>query len=327
MVRRLPVLGTAVLVLATALTLGGGTPAPMAQPTAEQSPASPPRSAPAGVPAFGHVFVIVMENKEYGSVIGSRNAVYLNRLANQYALATRFFAATHPSLPNYLALSGGSTFGIRSDCINCFVNADNLADQIEASGRTWKAYLEGMPAPCFLGDAGRYAQKHNPWVYYDDIRLDPDRCRSHVVPFTRLASDLASGQVADFTWITPDLCSDTHDCPVRSGDAWLARHVPAILASPAFRHNGVLFITWDEGSSTAGCCGGAAGGHIATLVISPLARSGYRSTVMQTSYGLLRTIEEGWGLPLLNGAAAAQTATLADCFKFPSSVAAARRRS
>ena len=314
------------LVLATALTVGGGTPGPVAQPGVETAPGPLPATSPAGVPLFGHVFVIVMENKEYGSVIGSRDAIYVNRLANQYALATRFFAITHPSLPNYLALTAGSTFDMHSDCTTCFTSAENLADQIEAGGRSWEAYLEGMPAPCFNGDSGRYAQKHNPWIYYDDIRLDPDRCRSHVVPFTQFKADLASGSVADFTWITPDLCNDTHDCPVRSGDAWLAGHVPAILASSAFRHNGVLFITWDEGSSGAGCCGLASGGHIPTLVISPMARSGYRSTVMQTSYSLLRTIEEGWRLPLLNAAASPQTATLADCFKSLSSGVEVQRR-
>src|SRR5439155_607348 len=117
-----------------------------------------------------------MENEESTSVIGNSAAPYINGLANSYGLATQYYAVSHPSLPNYLALSAGSTFGISSDCTTCWVNSSNLADQIEASGRSWKAYMEGLPSACFVGDAYPYMQKHDPWIYYNDILTNAAAC-------------------------------------------------------------------------------------------------------------------------------------------------------
>lgn len=266
------------------------------------------------MPAFSHVFVIVMENQEYGAIIGNASAPYINRLATTYGLGTQYYAVGHPSLPNYLALAAGSTFGITTDCQTCYVNSPNLADQIEASGRTWKAYMEGMPSPCLIGSAYPYAQKHNPWIYFDDIRTNAARCQSHVVPFTQFGTDLASGNAPNFVWITPNMCNDMHDCSVSSGDAWLAQQVPAILNSAAWRSGGVLFIMWDEGTSSAGCCTTAAGGRVAMLVVSPLAKAGYQSTVPETHYSWLRTIEDAWRLPPLNGAGCTCTAAMREYF-------------
>lgn len=243
-----------------------------------------------------------MENEESTAIVGNGSAAYINGLANTYGLATSYFAVSHPSLPNYLALTAGSTFGISSDCTGCFVNSNNLADQIEASGRTWKAYMEGMPSSCYVGDSYPYMQKHDPFIYYDDIRTNAARCNADVVPFTQFSSDLAAGTVPNFAWITPNMCNDMHDCSIATGDGWLANVVPSILASSAFKNGGVLFITWDEGSTTAGCCGNASGGQVATLVIAPNAIAGLRSTTNETHYSLLRTIEDSWGLSPLGEA-------------------------
>src|SRR2546429_7691084 len=133
-------------------------------------------------------------------------------------------------------------------------------------------------------------QKHNPWIYYNDIRTNAARCAAHVVPFTQLGTDLASGSVPNYVWITPNMCNDMHDCSIATGDNWLRQQVPAILNSAAFRNGGVLFITWDEGSTNAGCCTNAAGGHILTPGISPLARTGFQSSVAATPSRLPRTI-------------------------------------
>src|SRR5215213_3125040 len=131
-------------------------------------------SAANGIPAFSHVFQIVMENHEYSSIIGSSSAPYTNSLAQQYSHATNFYGTRHPSLPNYLAMIGGDTFGITTDCTSCFVNATNLVDQLEGAGKSWKGYMESMPSPCFVGDqAPLYRQKHNPFIYFDSIRLNP----------------------------------------------------------------------------------------------------------------------------------------------------------
>jgi acid phosphatase len=268
----------------------------------------------APVPAFKHIFVIVLENKEYEQVIGSPQSPYINSLARRYGLATHFYGARHPSLPNYLAMIGGDTFGIDSNCTNCTVDQPNLVDQLEAGRKSWKAYMESMPSPCFVGDSGKlYRQKHNPFIYFDSIRNNPARCNK-IVPFTQFTSDLATNTLPNFVWITPDMCNAAHDCPIDTADTWLKTTVPAILASPAWKNGGALFITFDEGESDAGCCGNAAGGRIATLVISPLGRPGFKSEVPYTHYSLLRTIETAWGLPLLGNAGCRCAPTMADFF-------------
>src|SRR6266850_6882779 len=122
----------------------------------------------AQVPNFRHVFIIVMENREYRDVIGDPAAPYINRLASEYGLATNAFGATHPSLPNYMALTGGETF-FATNCVGCETPAENIADQIEASRRTWTAYMEDMPAPCATADSGLYVARHNPFVHHTDI--------------------------------------------------------------------------------------------------------------------------------------------------------------
>ncbi len=269
---------------------------------------------PGELPAFSHVFVIVLENHEAGQIVGNQGMPYLNHLAAQYARAANYYGVSHPSLPNYLALIGGDTFGITTDCLGCFVNADNLAAQLEHANRSWKAYMEDMPQPCFTGPAaGNYAQRHDPFIYFDNIRNDPARCQK-IVPLTQLQTDLTANQAPDFAWITPNVCNDMHDCPVTTGDIWLQTWVPRILASPAWEQGGVLFILFDEGTTSQGCCRYAEGGHVDALIISPLARPGFVSQVAYDHYSLLRTIEQSWKLPLLGHAASQDTAAMTDFF-------------
>jgi hypothetical protein len=139
---------------------------------------------PPPVPAFSNVFTILMENHEYSSIIGSANAPYINRLAAQYGLATNYTGVAHPSLPNYMALTGGRPV-FTTDCIGCTTPARNVVDEVYDSGRTWKAYMESMPTACATTDTSLYVQKHNPFVHYDDIVKDRTRCVHHVVPFTQ----------------------------------------------------------------------------------------------------------------------------------------------
>src|SRR3981081_3330420 len=144
-----------------------------------------------------------------------------------------------PACPTTSPSRQGGTFGIASDCTTCYVTATNIADQVESSGRTWKAYMEDMPTPCFMGtSAGNYAMKHNPFIYYTDVRNNPARCAAHVVPFTQFGVDMSTGQVPNFVWITPNMCNDTHDCPVATGDAWFQHVVPTITGSAAIPHGG-----------------------------------------------------------------------------------------
>jgi acid phosphatase len=258
--------------------------------------------AQATVPSFSHVYIIVMENHEFSDIIGNPNAPYINQLAQQYALGTAYTAITHPSLPNYMTLTGGETV-FTNDCEACTVSASNIADQIETAGRNWKAYMEDMPAPCSTNDSGLYTTHHNPFIHYDDIVTNASRCQAHVVPLSQFATDVSAHTVPDYVWITPDLCSDMHDCSVAMGDAWLASMVPTILATPDF-NSSVLFLVWDEGTSDTG-----GGGQVPMLVISPLALPGFQSTVAENHFSLLRTIQDAWGLGTLGQTATATAMT------------------
>jgi len=273
-------------------------------------------AASAALPAFKHIFIIVLENKAYDQVVGNQQASYLNALARQYGLASNYYGVRYPSLPNYLALLGGDTFGVTSNCTDCFVDQPNLVDQLETAGKSWKGYMESMPSPCFVGDAPPlYRQKHNPFIYFDSVRTDPARC-AKIVPFTEFATDLHANALPDFVWITPNMCNDGHDCAVSASDAWLRTWVPQILQSPAWQDNGALFITFDEGKKGDGrCCVYAEGGRIVTLVISPLGKPAFSSDIAYDHYSLLRTIEQAWNLPLLGKAACDCSPAMTDFFQ------------
>jgi hypothetical protein len=278
-----------------------GEPAPTASPA---SPTAAPSPSGTGVPDFRHVYVIIMENKEYSSIVGKSSAPYLNSLIARYGLATQFYAETHPSEPNYIALTSGGLQGTNSDgAYN--LDVPNLFDQIEASGRTWHVYAQGFPGNCFgsyqalpvadgPGAVGDYVRKHNPAISYKSISGNPTRCAN----ITGLAG--FDPGAADFEFIVPNEINDMHSSSVAAGDAFLKTFLPEILDSPAFADS-VLFITWDEGDSDIN-----GGGHIATIVASPDMAPGSKLTATCNHYSMLRTIELAWGLPLLGEA---QTAT------------------
>jgi phosphatidylinositol-3-phosphatase len=260
-----------------------------------------------------HVFVIVMENKEYGEVIGSSSAPYVNALARRYASATGFFGVRHPSLPNYFALTAGTTFGVDSDCTDCQQGGQSIVDQLEAAGISWKAYMGGMPSACFKGaSSGEYAKKHDPFMYYRPVADDPSRC-AKVVPESVLASDLRAGRLPTFAFLSPGLCDDTHDCDVGQGDRYLSDTVPAILK--ALGPRGYLVLTWDEGASDRGCCGGLAdGGQIPTVIAGKGVRRGASLPGPYTHYSTLRLIEVSLRLPRLGEAGRVEVRSLVDAF-------------
>jgi phosphatidylinositol-3-phosphatase len=293
---RMWVIVAAVVVSATLMLPGLQAPSEVnAKRHPTRTPTATPTATPTttSIPAFDHIFIVLEENHSYSEIIGNAAAPYINGLATQYALATNYYAITHPSLPNYLALTGASTFGITTDCTpsTCPVNARNLVDNIEAAGKTWKGYMESMPAPCTTSDSGQYVVRHDPFVYFDDIRTNATRCSAGVVPYTALANDLTTtATTPSYLWITPNVCDDMHDCSVSTGDTWLQNNLPTLFNSPAWTtQNSVLFITWDEDDSTAG-------NHVATLVIGPASKAGYQSGASYTHYSLVHTIEAAWGL-------------------------------
>src|SRR5438132_2486622 len=255
-----------------------------------------------GAPA--HVAVIVMENKEYGDVIGAHSAPFINGLAKRYALARLIYAVSHPSLPNYLALTGGSTFGVTSDCTpgpSCAAGK-SVVEEMAAASIGWRAYLQDMPAPCDQASSGDYAVHHDPFVYYNGVVAGS--C-DHVVPATQLPGDIAAGALPAFTWLTPNLCNDMHDCSVAIGDAYLAGIVPLLLGT--LGPDGALFLVWDEGTSNT-----HGGGQVTMVAAGSGVKKGYRSSLPYDHYSLLRTIEDAWGLPQLGNSAAATP--MADLF-------------
>ncbi|HEV7679777.1 MAG TPA: alkaline phosphatase family protein [Candidatus Dormibacteraeota bacterium] len=250
------------------------------------------------------MILLVLENHEYSSVIGNADAPALNALAQRYGLATQSYAIRHPSLPNYLALIAGSTMGITSDCTGCNVEGTTIADQMVGSGRSWAGYMEDMPSACWNGAAvdDSYGKKHNPFMYFDHIRADAAMC-AHDQPFTGFYAALDSGSLPAFSFVTPNQCHDGHSCPLAQSDAWVKGFSDRVIGSSWFARGGVLIVTYDDGSGGAGCCQGAAGGHIATWVVSRMTPPGARLDTSVDHAGVLRTVELLYGLPPLGDAA------------------------
>ena len=291
------------------------TPTPMQEststPVATDMPVSTSTPLPL-VPNFSHIAILIFENKEFGTVVNSPKMPYFNLYANTFTLLTQYYAVTHPSLPNYVSLIGGDTFGITDDCdfADCFIQARSLPDLIEASGRTWKTYQDDMPSPCFTGNTVRYVRKHNPFIFFDPIRLDGERCQRSIVPLTQIDADIAAGDLPNYFFITPDQCYSAHDCDIDLADGFLKEQLEKIY--PALDATGepfLIVITWDEGQGDHSCCGlpEKAGGRIATILISPQVKQNFQDATPYTHYSLLKTIATAWGLPLLGHAADPET--------------------
>lgn len=268
----------------------------MPGPSASPSPsAGSPESTAVPQAGIDHVVIIVEENHSRSNILGNDAAPYINKLAAENALATNYRAVMHPSLPNYLAMTSGTNAGITDDCEpgdGCMAQVPNITDAIEKSGRTWKMYAESMPAPCTATNSELYGVRHNPFMYYPSVTDDKAACEAHVVPLTRLSEDLKSAEgLPNYVFIAPNVCNDMHDCPVETGDAWLSRHVPKILASPAFTtQNSLLVLTWDEDEDEGG------NNTVPTIFAGPAARQAFTSHRKYDHYSLLHTIESRWGL-------------------------------
>ena len=276
---------------------------------------------------YSHVIWIWMENHSENQIIGppgstaAKNSPYVNgTLVPACGLATNYHNITHPSLPNYLAATSGSTQGLAKDCMpaKCSNTSASLFGQLKG----WRAYEESMPSNCFLTNTALYAPKHNPSAYYKPIA---SACKTNAVPLGSLTAgnfsdDLAKGTLPSFSFVTPDLCDDTHNCSIGTGDAWLGKWVPKITASSSYQAgNTVLIVTWDEGT------GGTAGESCATntsdqscrvaaIVVSPYTPAGTVSNSLFNHYSLLKTTEQMLGAPLLGHAADSSTLSMRSDF-------------
>jgi phospholipase C len=249
------------------------------------------------------VIWILEENHSYGDIIGSGQAPYINSLASACGLATNYHNITHPSLPNYvgmtsgLGLSGLSQFS--SDC-NPSKKCSTSAPSIFGQTSSWKAYEESMPSNCYRKNSGEYAVRHNPGPYFTTL----SNCATNDVPYTQLGSDLASGKLPAFSFVTPNLIDDMHDGTIAQGDSWLQANLPTILNSSEYQSGSTaVFITWDEGEGgTSNDCATNTtdiGCHVATIVISPSTTPGTQSGTLFNHYSLLGTTEQLLGLPEL----------------------------
>src|SRR5579859_1283710 len=269
-------------------------------------------SSPPRVPRLGHVFVIMMENTGYSDLLmpANQETRFIQHLASTYGLATHYYGVTHPSLPNYVAATSGNNWGSNSDDVAQadagYFDHRSLFDELNAAGISWKGYMQSMPSVGYTGDFGDctssagpdptctgtasggggdtgtalYVRKHDPFMLYPDIFTDPQQAEN-VVPLTQLSSDLKSGKVARFVWISPNICDDMHggapQCPYPNsptdpnqralyvdGNNFLKTWVTAIMHSRAWTPHSAIFVTWDEGgyedvapygpTDNSGCC-------------------------------------------------------------------------
>jgi hypothetical protein len=281
------------------------------------------------------VFIILMENSNWSGWKGSSSAPYLNKtLLPQASHAEMYFnpKGIHPSLPNYLWLEAGDNLGVTADGTPSQYHqstTQHLVTQLEAAGKTWKSYAENIPdsTMCPLTDSGLFVARHVPALFFDDVTMTNNassaRCIQHVRPYTELTTDLQNGTVADYNFITPNLCDDAHGsfpdftCVqvltdlIANGDAFLSQAIPMIQSSTAYTSGGVVFVAWDEGDNSA------SDGPIGFIAVGPGVKgNGYAGSVRYDHSSTLRTIEAIFGLPYLR---AAQGATdLSDLFStFP----------
>jgi hypothetical protein len=282
---------------------------------------------------FQHVWVVMMENTSDHSLIGNVNAPYTNQLANTVGYAKNYYGVTHPSQPNYVAITSGATTGFPDDNDHT-ASVTNIVDQLESHGKTWRDYQQSLSlcnGDKFAHACGNqlYERKHNPFVSYTDVASSPARM-ANVVDLDQLHADLWSGDAPDYNFIAPDQCHDMHGraataadpCDfsneqtiIQLGDTFLQELIGEITSSPAWNGNSAIFVVWDESDftgsptdfgfgDTSGCCdANPGGGHVLGLVLSHSDHTARTSDVPYNHYSALATIEDGWNLGRLGHAA------------------------
>ena len=305
------------LFLAAAACGGSGAGAALnATPSASSAPSVAPQALPAGTysttapcgwkstTTYTHVIWIFMENRTFSQVLGaSAPTPHLKSFVHKCGVAMNYTAVTHPSLPNYLAASSGTNGSVTTDCdpSSCSQNRTSLFQQIVAAGHSWRAYAESMPSNCYLSNSGNYAPRHNPAVYFLPIR---SKCKTNDIPMGgssgAFATALANRTLPSFSFVTPNLCNDGHNCSTSTADTWIGTWVGKILTSASYKAGHTLvFLTWDEGVGS--------NQRIATVVMGPTVPRGLQVTTSYTHYSLLRTTEEILGLAKLGHAATAHS--------------------
>lgn len=262
-------------------------------PTPNPTPSATPSPTPA-FPAADHVFLVVLENHAFAQVIGSPSMPYLNSLATQHALATNYFANTHPSIGNYFMLTTGNV-ETNDDATTLTFSTDDISQALTNAGKTWKAYMESLPSAGYTGgDVYPYFKHHDPFVYMTDV-LGSSIQTANVVPFTRITADLNAGTLPSYAFIAPNAEDDAHDCPgggsvcldtdkLAAADTWLKNNIDPLIKSPALA-NSVFIIVFDESLEVDVLNGG---GKVAWVMAGSHVKSGFKSTTMYQHQSTLR---------------------------------------
>ena len=227
---------------------------------------------------------MVEENTNYANVIGNSSMPYLNGLAQQYGLATQYYADTHPSIGNYFMLTVGDIVTNNDSYSGPIVTEDNVVRELLKAGKTWKSYAEDLPRVGYTGpDVGQYARRHNTLALVSDVANDSTQVKN-LVPFSQFATDLTNNTMPNYAFIVPNLCNDAHDCALSTADSWLRTNIDPLIGSAQFQRDGLLIIVFDESASdnTNG------GGRIAWVVVSATAKRGYQSTTHYQHASTLR---------------------------------------
>jgi acid phosphatase len=262
------------------------------------------------LPTFKHVFIVMEENNNYSSVVGNSSMPYLNSLANIYGLATQYYANTHPSIGNYFMLTTGKII-TNNDSFTGTVTADNIVRRLLTAGKTWKSYEESLPYAGYTQpDTGNYARRHCPLSYFSDV-VNSSSEKLNLVPFTEFSTDLASGHLPSYSFITPNLCNDAHNCSLATSDAWLKKNIAPLISSGVFKDGGLLLIVFDE----SGNDNSHGGGRVAWVAVSPeFSKAKYKSTKLYQHQNTLRLTMQALGLTSYPGAAGAAS-DMAEFFK------------
>ncbi len=256
-------------------------------------------SAFSQLPTFNHVYIVLEENTNYSSVIGNSSMPYLNGLIKKYGLATQYYANTHPSIGNYFMLTTGQII-TNNDGYGGTVKADNVVRHLLTAGKTWKAYEEDLPKAGYIKpDVANYARRHCPLSYLSDVLNSPTQ-KLNLVPFKQFAKDLTSNALPAYSFITPNLCNDAHDCSLATADGWLKTHIDPLIQSASFKNGDLLIIVFDESSND----NAHGGGRVAWVGISPkFSMSSYKSTTLYQHQNTLRLMMQGLGLTSYPGKA------------------------
>jgi acid phosphatase len=252
------------------------------------------------LPTFNRVFIVAEENTNFLSVVGNPSMPYLNGLISKYGLASQYYANTHPSIGNYFMLTTGQII-TNNDGFNGIVKVDNVVRELLAAGKTWKAYEEDLPNVGYIQpDVGNYVRRHCPLSFMVDV-VNSQVQRMNLVPFTRFATDLANGTLPDYSFITPNLCNDGHDCALHIIDTWLQTNIDPLIQDPQFQNGDLLVIVFDE----AGSDNSHGGGRVVWVAISPrFSKLNYWSQNSYQHQSTLRLMLEGLGVTTYPGKSA-----------------------